>query len=824
MLGGSFSFYIKVTNTSYTDYYSVLLSTGTSSINQFTTTMVPATRVTSTNYVLVNVDLSSYSGQGYVAIRHTAAADQASLLVDDITIVEGVDPANASGTFNYGETCVVNATPNTGYHFVNWTENGAAVSSSASYSFTVTSDRNLVAHFSNQTQSYTVSVSANPTAGGTVTGGGTFSQGQSCTVNATPATGYTFTNWTENGNVVSTNASYTFNVTGNRTLVANFTAVPQNYTISVSANPTNGGTVTGGGNYTSGQSCTVNATAATGYTFTNWTENGNVVSTNANYTFNVTGNRTLVANFTANTYTINVSAQPTNGGTATGGGTFNYGQNCTVTATAATGYTFTNWTENGNVVSTNANYTFTVNGNRTLVAHFTANTYTINVSAQPTNGGTATGGGTFNYGQNCTVTATAATGYTFTNWTENGNVVSTNANYTFTVNGNRTLVAHFTANTYTINVSANPANGGTATGGGTFNYGQSCTVMATAATGYIFTNWTENGNVVSTNPNYTFTVNSNRTLVAHFTQNTYTVTVAANPTNGGTVTGGGTFNYGQNCTVTATAASGYTFINWTDNGSFVSSSANYTFSVTSNCNLVAHFTENPLPMYTISVTPKPQEGGTVRGAGTYQEGQTCTLSATPAIGYTFVNWTEDEVELSTDNVYSFTVTGNRNLVANFSPISYTINASVNPAVGGEVIGTGTYAYGARVTLKVIPNEDYVFLNWTENGTVVAETVEYIFEVTGDRTLVANVEYVEGVGENARVEFVLYPNPVSDKLSVEATEAIDNIEIFNIAGAMVYSQKNCSEKVEVETADLPAGTYVIRMTTQSIIEVRRFVKK
>ena len=566
------------------------------------------------------------------------------------------------------------------------------------------------------------------------------------------------------------------------------------------------------------------ATAATGYTFTNWTENGNLVSTNANYTFNVTGNRTLVANFTANTYTINVSAQPTNGGTATGGGTFNYGQNCTVTATAATGYTFTNWTENGNVVSTNANYTFTVNGNRTLVAHFTANTYTINVSAQPTNGGTVTGGGTFNYGQSCTVTATAATGYTFTNWTENGNVVSTNANYTFTVNGNRTLVAHFTANTYTINVSANPANGGTATGGGTFNYGQSCTVMATAATGYTFTNWTENGNVVSTNPNYTFTVNSNRTLVAHFTQNTYTVTVAANPTNGGTVTGGGTFNYGQNCTVTATAASGYTFINWTDNGSFVSSSANYTFSVTSNCNLVAHFTENPLPMYTISVTPKPQEGGTVRGAGTYQEGQTCTLSATPATGYTFVNWTEDEVELSTDNVYSFTVTGNRNLVANFSPISYTINASVNPAVGGEVIGTGTYAYGARVTLRVIPNEDYVFLNWTENGTVVSETVEYIFEVTGDRTLVANVEYVEGVGENARVEFVLYPNPVSDKLSVEATEAIDNIEIFNIAGAMVYSQKNCSEKVEVETADLPAGTYVIRMTTQSIIEVRRFVKK
>ena len=676
MLGGSFSFYIKVTNTDYTDYYSVLLSTGTASISQFTTTLVSSTRVTSTNYALVTVDLSSYSGQGYVAIRHTAAADQASLLVDDITIVEGEDPGYAEGTFSYGETCVVTATPNTGYHFVNWTENGTAVSSSASYSFTVTSNRNLVANFSNQTESYTVSVSANPTNGGTATGGGTFSQGQSCTVNATAAAGYTFTNWTENGSVVSTNASYTFNVTGNRTLVANFTA----------------------------------------------------------------------------------------------------------------------------------------------------NTYTVSVSANPTTGGTATGGGTFNYGQSCTVTATAATGYTFANWTENGSVVSTNASYTFTVNANRTLVAHFTANTYTINVSANPNNGGNVMGGGTFNYGQSCTVTATPAAGYTFTNWTENGSVVSTNASYTFTVNANRTLVAHFTQNTYTVTVAANPTNGGTVSGGGTFTYGQNCTVTATPASGYTFINWTENGSFVSSSASYTFSVTGNHNLVAHFTENPLPMYTISVTAKPEEGGTVRGAGTYQEGQTCTVSATPAPGYTFVNWAEGEVEVSTEINYTFTVTGNRNLIANFAPVSYTINATVNPAEGGQVIGGGTYPYGTQVVVKVVPNDGYVFLNWTENGTIVAETEEYTFTITGDRNLVANVQYVEGVGENTKVGFDIYPNPVSDKLNVEATEAIDNIEIFNIAGAMVFSQKNCSDKVEIQTANLPAGTYVIRMTTQNTIEVRRFVKK
>jgi uncharacterized repeat protein (TIGR02543 family) len=598
-------------------------------------------------------------------------------LVDDITIVEGENTGTASGVFQMGQTCTVSATPNNGYQFVNWTENGTAVSSNANYSFTVTSDRNLVAHFSNQTQSYTVAVSANPTNGGTVTGGGTFSQGQSCTVNATANTGYTFTNWTENGNVVSTNASYTFNVTGNRTLVANFTVVPQSYTIAVSANPTNGGTVTGGGSYNAGTSCSVDATTAPGYTFSNWTENGNVVSTNAHYTF-------------------------------------------------------------------------TVNGNRTLVANFTANTYTINVSANPTNGGTVSGGGTFTYGQTCTVVATAAPGYTFTNWTMNGNVVSTNASYSFIVNNNRTLVAHFSANTYTVTVSANPANGGT-------------------------------------------------------------------------VTGGGTFTYGQTCTVTATVNNGFTFINWTENGSFVSSNLTYTFTVTHNSNLVAHFTENPLPIYTINVTAKPAEGGTVRGGGTYQEGQTCTVVATPAPGYTFVNWTENAVEVSTSAEYTFTVTGNRNLIANFSAIDYIVNASVDPAEGGIVEGAGTFAYGAEITVKAVLNDGYTFLYWTENGLIVSYNQNYTFVVNNNRTLVANVQNTVGVEEHA-ISFDLYPNPVSDKLTVEASEAIDHVEVFSITGAMVFSQKNCAEKVEINTTDMPAGTYVIRMTTQNTTEVRRFVKK
>ena len=75
-------------------------------------------------------------------------------------------------------------------------------------------------------QPYTISVSASPTEGGTITGAGTYQQGQSCILTATANTGYAFVNWTENDSVVSTNYTYHFVVNANRTLVANYAATP----------------------------------------------------------------------------------------------------------------------------------------------------------------------------------------------------------------------------------------------------------------------------------------------------------------------------------------------------------------------------------------------------------------------------------------------------------------------------------------------------------------------------------------------------------------------------------------------------------------------
>ena len=221
-------------------------------------------------------------------------------------------------------------------------------------------------------EEHVVSVSVYPAGSGevTVSGGGVVLNGNECTVTATAKHGYRFKNWTENGMEVSTEPSYTFTVTGNRTLVVVFT--PKSYEIALSANPSSGGTVSGGGSIVYGQTCTAKATRNHGYSFTNWTEDGTAVSTEQNYTFTVTKARKLVANFTPKSYRISLSANPSSGGTVTGGGSVTFGQSCTVTATPADGYRFVNWTEGGTEVSTDASYTFTVSGNRTLVAIFQA--------------------------------------------------------------------------------------------------------------------------------------------------------------------------------------------------------------------------------------------------------------------------------------------------------------------------------------------------------------------------------------------------------------------------------------------------------------------
>ena len=223
-----------------------------------------------------------------------------------------------------------------------------------------------------------------------------------------------------------------------------------------------------------------------------------------------------------------------------------------------------------------------------------------------------------------------------------------------------------------ISVTANPVGGGTVSGSGNFAQGSSTTVVANALLGSVFTNWTEEGTIVSNSTSYTFTVNGNRALVANFIPipaGALAVNLSSSPAIGGNTSGAGAYPVGSSVTVTAIPNANYTFLNWTDNNVVVSTSRNYQFTLVSNRTLVANFRIIPASQFALNLSSSPIAGGSTNGEGAYNSGTNVTAVATPNNGYSFINWTENGSSVSTNPNYSFTINGNRNLIANFLFVS-----------------------------------------------------------------------------------------------------------------------------------------------------------
>ena len=797
--------------------------TGAGTYNHFDDCTLTAT--TNTGYTFINWTKNGTVVSTELSINFVvteAASYVANFQINSYDISVSANPAVGGnviggGSYNYGTSVTLTANANEGYTFLNWMKNGSVVSTSPNYSITVTENASYVANFS--LNSYEITATANPNNGGTVSGAGTYDHFETCNLIATPDPNYLFLNWTLNGSVVSTSPNYSFTVTGAANYVANF--VPNEFTINATAQPSNGGTVAGAGVYNYGTTCTLTATANVGFHFINWTKDGVVVTTNSSYSFTVTEDGSYVAHFDHDDCAITAAADPTVGGTITGAGTYHYNQICTLSATANAGYSFGYWSKDGVMVSNRPAFSITVTENAHYVAHFMIDNYYVTVTANPTNGGSVTGEGAYQYGETCTVTAFAANGYHFVRWTKNGTQVSTDIEYTFTVTEDAELIAYFTLNQYQIEVAADPSNVGSVTGGGSYTHGQTATLTATAQSGYAFVNWTKEGNVVSNNATFSFTVTENGNYVAHFTSGTHVVTTGANPSVGGQSSGAGTYAHGASCTVVATPNEGYDFVKWMVNGQQVSTQASYTFTVTENVHLTAYFA---LSSYTITAEASPAEGGEVSGMGVFEFGDVCTLTALPNDNFVFVKWLRDDELVSESPQYSFTITGDAHYTAVFASNSCQVTASVDPAQGGTIVGTGTYAYGSTVTLSITPNSNYEFLNWTENGTVFSTEETITFVVTGSRDFIAHLQFIDGAEENIDMTVNIFPNPVKDKLTIEAAEPINLLEVFTINGVLVYSQKDCTERIEVNVQNFAFGTYVIRMTTDNGVGIRRFVKK
>jgi hypothetical protein len=219
--------------------------------------------------------------------------------------------------------------------------------------------------------------------------------------------------------------------------------------------------------------------------------------------------------------------------------------------------------------------------------------------------------------------------------------------------------------TFTVNANANRLAVG--------NYGPTTITFANSDTGYGTTTVTA-----------TLTVNPPSLLV------TPTTNVAASGTQGGPFSPP-SFSYALSATY---GSVNYSIItpSWlaasAESGTATTSAKTITFKINSSANglnrdtyvnsinfynttnnqgnttRLATLTVNP-KQYKITVEASPKPDGTVSGGGTFAEGSSNTVTATPNAGHTFVHWTESGRVVSTSETYALTLNGNVNLVADF---------------------------------------------------------------------------------------------------------------------------------------------------------------
>ena len=331
-------------------------------------------------------------------------------------------------------------------------------------------------------------------------------------------TGYTFGGWFTGAG--GTGMEFTADTLVQAATTVHAKWAPNTYTVLYNKNGGSGSMASSSHTYDVSQALRTNGFTKTGHTFDGWatSANGEVEYTDRETVVNLTpvigATVTLYAKWAINHYAITPTSANTTWGTVGGSGSYSYGSTATVTATPRAGYRFVRWLEGTTVISTSASYSFSVTKARTLKAEF-APLYAVALSSNNTAWGTVSGGGSYAYGTQVTVTATPRAGYRFVRWLEGTTVISTSASYSLTVTKARTLKAEF-APLYAVALSSNNTAWGTVSGGGSFAYGTQVTAKATPRAGYRFVRWLEGTTAVSTSASYSFTVTKARTLKAEF--------------------------------------------------------------------------------------------------------------------------------------------------------------------------------------------------------------------------------------------------------------------------------------------------------------------
>ena len=341
------------------------------------------------------------------------------------------------------------------------------------------------------------------------------------------------------------------------------------------------------------------------------------------------------------------------------------------------------------------------------------------------------------------LTATPKEGYMFDQWSDG----STDAERTLTIEpklltaddgvtvedvwDGATLRPYNPSATYTLNLCASfkvdpnykqkftitvlcDETMGTVTGGGVYEEGTQVTLTATPKEGFDFLRWDDD----VTESSRTITVTENAVYNAEFTIhiNYFTITVKADPEEGGMVSGGGKYAENEDVELVAEAHDGFEFIQWADGVK----EAKRTVKVTKDETFTAQFKKLE-SFFTITVVSENEEMGTVMGGGTFKEGEQASFGAIAKDGYEFVQWSDG----NTDNPRTITVTKDETFTAQFKKKeapSFTITVVSENEEMGTVMGGGTFKEGEQASFAAIAKDGYEFVQWSDGNTDNPRTI------------------------------------------------------------------------------------------------------
>ena len=714
-----------------------------------------------------------------------------------------------SQTVDYGTNgSTVTAVPNTGFHFVKWSDDLLTATRTDE---NITSDLSVSAEFAINT--YTLTYTAGE--GGTISGTSpqTVDYGtDGSQVEAVPNSGYYFASWSDGS---TENPRTDTDVEEDIEVVANFA---QNGTFYITLVPSQAGmgTLSGGGQYSSGETATVEATPNTGYEFVSWTENESIASNQADYSFTVSSNRILVGNFEVQTFQLSYSAGENGSISGEAQQTVNYGSNgSAVSAVPAAGYHFVQWSDG---LTDNPRTDENVTADITVTAEFAVNAYTLTYAAGENGSIDGESPQTVNHGENgAQVLAVPNAGYHFVQWSDG---LTENPRTDSNVTEDISVTAEFAINIYTLAYSSD--ENGTLEGdvSQTVQHGDDgSAVAAVPNVGYHFAQWSDE---VTDNPRTDLNVVADIDVTAEFAINTYTLTYTAGEN--GTITGASeqVVNYGEDGTeVLAAANSGYHFVKWSDEKT---DNPRTDLNVTADVSVTAIFTENT---HELSLLVTPENSGTVSGGGEYPVNQDLEISASANEGFVFVSWNNDQgIAVSTESSFTFTMPdSDTNLTAVFeeetvNPELYTIIFSIKNAEEQPVEGALINVEGLDNFLET--NENGIATTELEDGAYSYSVTASGFEVfTGSITVdgadlpVNIVLTTVGVDFGSLSNIEVYPNPFSERFNINNSQLVSRIVVANLMGQVVFDITNAgSESVPVKLDDLPSGIYIVRLVANN----------